>query len=134
MYKPPWLISALADDDLDMDLDLKRLGFRIHGYCNVPPGYSISLVPRQASFIESDRGLPSAQITGLSYNYSLVKILVALGQAIYAIFTLYRARGDQIAQFGFAAFGLTGGPLRRYLCAKSLWIPFLPGIPSDLYG
>jgi hypothetical protein len=39
-----------------------------------------------------------------------MKILVALGQTLFAIATLYRTRGDQIAQFGYAAFGLTVTP------------------------
>jgi hypothetical protein len=67
-------------------------------------------VPRRAKFNESDTRPQTTQTTRLSYNYSLVKILASFGQAIYAIFTLYRARGDQISQFGYAAFGLTVAP------------------------
>ncbi len=32
---------------------------------------------------------------------------MSLGQLIFAIATLYSARGDQIPLFGYAAFGLT---------------------------
>lgn len=48
--------------------------------------------------------------TKLSCNYSFVKASVALGQTIFAVTTLYQTRGDQIEQFGFAAFGLTVAP------------------------
>jgi hypothetical protein len=34
-------------------------------------------------------------------------VLVAIAQLLFAISTIYRARGNQIDQFGFAAFGLT---------------------------
>ncbi|KAH8702792.1 hypothetical protein GQ44DRAFT_778475 [Phaeosphaeriaceae sp. PMI808] len=40
----------------------------------------------------------------------MVKAVAALAQSAYALYTLYRARGDQINQFGYAAFGLTVAP------------------------
>lgn len=40
----------------------------------------------------------------------MVKILIAVGQALYAISTLYQSQGDQIQQYGYAAFGLTVAP------------------------
>ncbi len=36
--------------------------------------------------------------------------LIALAQAIYTSVTLYQARGNQINQYGYAAFGLTVAP------------------------
>lgn len=33
--------------------------------------------------------------------------MIALGQALYAISTVYNARGDQVERFGYAAFGFT---------------------------
>ncbi|OCL05090.1 hypothetical protein AOQ84DRAFT_299587 [Glonium stellatum] len=48
--------------------------------------------------------------TKISCNYSIIKILVALGQMILATATLYRTRGSQIDRFGYAAFGLTVTP------------------------
>jgi hypothetical protein len=45
--------------------------------------------------------------TCLSHDYSLIKVLLALGQLCFAIATLYRTRGDQIEKYGYAAFGLT---------------------------
>jgi hypothetical protein len=48
--------------------------------------------------------------TKISCSYSLVKALVALGQTLFAITTLYQTKGDQLERFGFAAFGLTVAP------------------------
>ncbi|KAK4129797.1 hypothetical protein N657DRAFT_630604 [Parathielavia appendiculata] len=46
----------------------------------------------------------------LTSSYDLIKRCVSLVQAIWAIFTAYRARGDQLEQYGYAAFGLTVVP------------------------
>jgi hypothetical protein len=43
----------------------------------------------------------------MSSSYSFTKSAVAIGQTIYASITLFRARGDQITVYGYAAFGLT---------------------------
>ncbi|KAM5520281.1 hypothetical protein FOXYSP1_18705 [Fusarium oxysporum f. sp. phaseoli] len=40
-------------------------------------------------------------------DWSVIKILVAIAQLLFAIATLYRTKGDQIDQFRYAAFGLT---------------------------
>ncbi|PMD63727.1 uncharacterized protein K444DRAFT_715763 [Hyaloscypha bicolor E] len=100
MYDPPWNFTDFIYGD-----DLSQSEYQIHGNHHLPPGYCISLVPRNATFIE-----PPLKRTTLSYNYNWVKVLVSLGQAIYTIFTLYQARGDQIERFGYAAFGLTVAP------------------------
>jgi hypothetical protein len=100
MYDPPWNFTDFIYGD-----DLSQSQYQIHGNHHLPPGYCISLVPRNATFIE-----PPLKRTTLSYNYNWVKVLISLGQAIYTIFTLYQARGDQIERFGYAAFGLTVAP------------------------
>jgi hypothetical protein len=46
----------------------------------------------------------------IACNYNALKILVALGQSIYAITTFYNTQRDQIARYGYAAFGLTVTP------------------------
>ena len=43
----------------------------------------------------------------ISCRYNLVAILVAIAQLLFAAATLFRARGDQISKYGYAAFGLT---------------------------
>ena len=43
-------------------------------------------------------------------SYSVIQALIGVGQALWAIITIYQARGDQIQQYGYAAFGLTVVP------------------------
>ncbi len=48
---------------------------------------------------------PAWPIIGASY--SIPKSIIAIGQIIYAVITLYETRGNQIVTFGYSAFGLT---------------------------
>jgi hypothetical protein len=43
----------------------------------------------------------------ISSSYALPKVLIALFQLVYGALSLADSRGDQINQFGYAAFGLT---------------------------
>ncbi|KAF2734733.1 hypothetical protein EJ04DRAFT_576703 [Polyplosphaeria fusca] len=79
----------------------------IHGTYTIPDGYQFLLVPPTAHFQDSS-SYPTT--TEIASGYNIVKALVAMAQTGYAFLTLYRARGDQIEQFGFAAFGLTVAP------------------------
>jgi hypothetical protein len=105
---------------------------KIQGKYNLPEGCSLEIVGWSAKFkddlreptlqnlwnrlkrlfvgTQAEPVKQGQQITYISCNYNLVKILVALGQALYAITTLYQARGDQIDQYGYASFGLTVTP------------------------
>jgi len=51
---------------------------------------------------------------GLTFNisstYSLAKAFIAIFQTIYAAISLYRAKGEQVELYGYAAFGLTVVP------------------------
>jgi len=77
---------------------------KIHGRVKLPEGYSLAIVPRDAQFVDdSNTSLPKS----LSSDYSIVKILAAIAQLLFAVATLYRTRADQISRFGYAAFGLT---------------------------
>ena len=79
----------------------------MHGTYRIPEGYSLAIVPLDAVVLDLDGGTGSSTI---SCSYSFAKVLVALAQTIYATSTLYRSRGDQIARYGYAAFGLTVAP------------------------
>lgn len=52
---------------------------------------------------------PEATVS-LSSSYNLIKAVISMVQLGLAISTLYRARGDQLARYGYAAFGLTVSP------------------------
>jgi hypothetical protein len=66
----------------------------------------------------------------LSSNYNMLKSLVSLAQAIFAIMTLYRARGEQINQYGYAAFGLTVTPYALMSLVNLLGSLLCPEYPA----
>jgi len=81
----------------------------IHGHYRLPPrGYRLASVPIDAAGELESPDEESHKALSSSYNFP--KILVSFIQAIWAIITLYRTRGDQIQQYGYAAFGLTVAP------------------------
>jgi hypothetical protein len=76
----------------------------LHGRPDPPLGYKIIPVPRGAIIDPLDER--EATCTICCHN-NIAKSLIALGQVLYASTTLYRATGNQVAQYGYAAFGLT---------------------------
>ncbi|KAI2473840.1 hypothetical protein F4781DRAFT_427076 [Annulohypoxylon bovei var. microspora] len=92
-------------------------GREIHGVCKLPHGYTLAFVPRHAK-VRSTKPQDEAQGNELeerfdstiSASFSTIKAVVAILQTLYASFTLYRTRGDQLTQYGYAAFGLTVTP------------------------
>ncbi|KAF1963813.1 hypothetical protein CC80DRAFT_460797 [Byssothecium circinans] len=99
-YVPPWLKSKFG---------LPAFVHRqiVHGRHDLPKGYQFAKVPSNTQFTASTH--PSSTIE-VSATYNVVKAVMALVQAFYATSTIFMARGDQIEQFGFAAFGLTVAP------------------------
>jgi hypothetical protein len=96
-------------------------GSHVHGEYRLPPGYVLKIVPYTAPVKfrnnEISEGSPSDTINDffnspadIATTYSFPKVLISLIQAIWAITALYRARGDQIEEYGYAAFGLTVAP------------------------
>jgi hypothetical protein len=100
IYSPPWINSRFG---------YPMYVYRqiVHGTYNLPQGYRLVVVPSDAQFTSPS---VSNSVIEVSATYSLVKALIALVQSGYAFSTLYRSRGDQIQQFGYAAFGLTVAP------------------------
>ncbi|KAF4628106.1 hypothetical protein G7Y89_g10051 [Cudoniella acicularis] len=102
----------------------------IHGLSKLPKGYNWAFVSHDVEFDDdftpsnpatkppanfmsalSSVFSPSPQgLTSISSSYNLVGGLVSLGQTLYTSATLYQTQGDQINQYGFAAFGLTVAP------------------------
>ncbi|KAH7191643.1 hypothetical protein BKA60DRAFT_626035 [Fusarium oxysporum] len=80
------------------------LRVKIHGRASLPEGYGLAIVPWNAVF-QNDKDENNNPITICS-DWSVIKILVAIAQLLFAIATLYRTKGDHIDQFGYAAFGL----------------------------
>ncbi|KAF2272246.1 uncharacterized protein EI97DRAFT_386258, partial [Westerdykella ornata] len=98
-YEPPWILSQLGHP-----IYVHRQ--TVHGTYDLPEGYTFAIVPGDC-MLKND---VSAGKLDIAANYNTVKALLALAQTAYASMTLYRSQGDQIEQFGYAAFGLTVAP------------------------
>jgi hypothetical protein len=83
-------------------------GCKVHGAIKLPEGYTLEYVPSDATVTvpEENSSNPKVEVQ-ISSNYSVSKAGVALAQTVNAGFTLYKARGDQLSTYGYAAFGLT---------------------------
>ncbi|GAB1311759.1 hypothetical protein MFIFM68171_01969 [Madurella fahalii] len=66
----------------------------------------------------------------LASNYNLLKLCISLVQATWATITIYRARGDQISHYGYAAFGLTVAPYAFMSIMNSFANMLTPEYPS----
>lgn len=80
----------------------------INGICMLPTGYALSFLPSNAEVV-SDLSNEGKEYV-ISSSKSMPRAIIAIVQVLYGSITLYRARGDQIESFGYAAFGLTVVP------------------------
>jgi hypothetical protein len=85
---------------------LEKSKMRLHGSYRLKEGYCLALVPTGAA-VSAPAGGPNVPHYVLASSYNIPKLLISFIQALWAVVTLYRTRGDQIEQFGYAAFGLT---------------------------
>ncbi|KAK4168172.1 hypothetical protein QBC43DRAFT_296845 [Cladorrhinum sp. PSN259] len=135
----PATAAAADDPPLEPQPDqISLVARKFHGICELPKGYCLAILPPDATFTDdpsqehldslrwTERGpvgyitalfKPPPKRTQLSCSYNLVKIAVSVGQLLFACATLYRIQGDQIARFGYAAFGLT--------VAQYAWMSFI---------
>ncbi|KAE8447550.1 hypothetical protein EG329_010680 [Mollisiaceae sp. DMI_Dod_QoI] len=84
---------------------------KVHGLSKLPGGYSLALLPSNACIVPNkpyDTGHPK-DVT-LSSSASIPQSVAAIFQGLYASYTIYKSRGDQLARYGYAAFGLTVTP------------------------
>ena len=77
----------------------------VHGSFQLPKSYMLAYLPSNAKVNPDAAG--STKDTKLSYSYNVPKIIIAVIQAVYASVTLYRARGDELERYGYAAAALT---------------------------
>jgi len=105
-YSPPWIKSKFGSP-----VYVNRQV--IHGTYELPKGYRFAVVPSDTQFLAP---ISPSLVLEVSATHNFMKALVALVQSCYAIATLYRSRGDQIEQFGYAAFGLTVAPYAVMSC------------------
>ncbi|KAL6892437.1 hypothetical protein HDV57DRAFT_482018 [Trichoderma longibrachiatum] len=116
------------------------LATSIHGehWLSDDSTYYLAMVPPEASMsfafdTDKDGGNqePSTQPSAvIASSYNLPKLFIGLIQAIWAVITIYRTRGDQIEQYGYAAFGLTVAPYATMSILNSLANMLNPDYPS----
>jgi hypothetical protein len=78
----------------------------VHGRYKLKRGYCLVIVPPQAA-VSAPPTSTDIPCYSLASSCNIPKLMISFIQAIWAAVTLYRSRGDQIEQFGYAAFGLT---------------------------
>jgi hypothetical protein len=114
-------------------------GRQVHGACTLPKAYTlclilsnfpISSVAEPADQLTQPRDQSANQIDGISMSYSMSKGIVAVFQTVYASFTVYQTRGNQIERFGYAAFGLTVTPYLVMSLINLLSNILTPDFPS----
>ena len=114
-------------------------GRKVHGICRLPHGFALAPVGINATVVELDdvrnhkesptKSQPKTTIE-ISSLYSLTQGLVAVCQTLYASATLYKARGDQIKMYGYAAFGLTVAPYLVMSILNLLGTILTPNYPT----
>lgn len=84
--------------------------YNIHGSIDLPHGYRL-VHPKihDLRHIIDVELKPMKKLQLASYR-SWSKVAVAIAQLIFSSITIYRARGDQIDHYGYAAFGLSVFP------------------------
>lgn len=110
--QPPWLVEEHLHGLINDSIQLVDGDFTIHGVCHLPPGYGLVYAPHDAALEAVGSSNPDGDqfqrySEDITASYSLSKALFAIIQAIYASITLYQSRGDQIARYGYASYGLT---------------------------
>lgn len=78
---------------------------RIHGQCSLPQGYYLIRLPENV-MVSTDGHDP----LDIACFHPTTKVILSLMQLGFACVTLYRARGSQLQQYGYAAFSLTVMP------------------------
>jgi hypothetical protein len=114
-----------------MGLGSERLsetpGDELHGNNEIPAGYEYATAPKEATV----EPLPANEATcTILKNYNLLKSVIALGQALYGISTLYQAPGDQILEYGYVAFSLTVAPYATMSVVNLIAALFYPDYPE----
>lgn len=135
IYKPDWLDShrfllVWRINDVSAMVGTNR---QIHGiHPQLPRGYTYAIVPPDAIITPSqpisDDG--PAPIVQLAASRSTAKVVIALVQTIYASYTLYETRGDQIRRYGYASFGLTVAPYAVMSVVNLIGSLLVPVYPS----
>ncbi|KAJ7429482.1 hypothetical protein B0H11DRAFT_1767456, partial [Mycena galericulata] len=129
-YVPPWLKDVSFGSFLPDTLVVLTGTRKIRGNQKLLQGYAFAFVPSDTRVVPLDNGDGH---TVPPPKKGLLKGLVALGQAAYGSYTLVMSLGgDQISQYGYAAFGLTVIPYAAMSIVNLIGVLVHPGF-DELY-
>jgi hypothetical protein len=92
------------------ELQHRRIIHGVSRNTQLPAGYTFAPVPRDAQVTPRGSSALNLPDVTISTSSNAPKIIIAIFQTMYGSITLYRARGDQLNRYGYAAFGLTVTP------------------------
>jgi hypothetical protein len=124
VYNTPWMTNIIGLGDENA---IHTSADELHGNNELPAGYGYTPAPKEAIV---EPLLENQTTCTIFRNYNLLKSLIALGQAIYGITTLYHAPGDQISQYGYVAFSLTVAPYATMSVVNLMAALFYPDYPQ----
>lgn len=96
----------------------------------VAPRFSLTLRCEKPEGTSAEDWKKIVATLDLPCNYNIPKALISLVQAFWGIATIYKARGNQIDMYGYAAFGLTVVPYGIMSVTNLAAGLFRPGYPS----
>lgn len=106
VYSPSWMKEWVTSNSPAAPIATRKC--KIHGRYRHSKGYEFTYVPTDTVIAPLSRASGIERVsTQLTSSNSLAKTCLAMFQTGYAAYSVYRARGDQITVYGYAAFGLT---------------------------
>lgn len=78
-------------------------GRRVYGKCDLPEGYALRLLPKDAPVTPGTE----ASLFALSTTSSFSQGFIAMLQLLFASYTLAKTDRNQLSRYGYAAYGLT---------------------------
>ncbi|KAH0538893.1 hypothetical protein FGG08_004549 [Glutinoglossum americanum] len=135
----PGKAHNLCLESWDMDTRIQAWT-EVHGKYTLCDGYELTRLPRNTEVEWDLSSLYKEYQVDISSAYSIATPIIAIFQVLYASYTLYHSRGDQLRRYGYAAFSLT---VVQYLvmsivnlagCLCTPNYPCLYVIRSDIMG
>lgn len=117
--KPLELVrSSFYSSDVPDDVCFDKIPtkWEVNSLVKLSNEYQLVLGPEDALLVPTTSAEDPVRVNETKYPATLsahvtsAKAVIAIFQTLYSCATLYLARGDQIIQYGYAAFGLTVAP------------------------
>lgn len=104
------------------DATVNHEHIKLQGFCDLAPGYALCYIPADmkvyprhtagvtgwaSDAIDKTPRSEKSLETHIASAHNVPRVIFSIGQTVSGGYALYKARGPQIEQYGFAAFGLT---------------------------